>query len=560
MAEKAWAKFKNREFTKVLEPSAGDGALLDPRYKNHRIYLRDCDVVEIDISKHPLLREKGFNVIGLDFMKLEAGSLYSHIVMNPPFAQGAQHTLKAWDILFDGEIVAILNKETIENPYTKERKLLVNLIKEHGEVEYLTEAFMSADTLRKTNVEIALVYLCKKSNYYDNLAGEIMEGLKVEMQQDTNHGYEALHEVALTNTNIQNAVIRFKAAVIANKQQVIATARANYYRSILGSTMEQMHSNAKSGEYSVAWVTSNINEMYRDLKNRAWANVLRSSDFLSKLSTAAQKTVENDFENIKKLEFTEENIRGFLLGVVERQGDIQNEMLLNCFTEITKYHSDNTVFYMGWVSNTKHRLAGMRIKMTRFVLPNFRTSNGSMEWRCLRQLSDFDKVFELLAGKVIHTPEPGKPMVENGLEDVVNRCIEQLRNGERVKTKYFDLRFYPGRGTLHFFPTDKAIIERFNRTVGRLKAWLPEHGSGNEEFEAHYQDAEKFDKELKESMAKNSDAWRFRNVSYWLDSADEFERQRANNLITDPLKEILTRRGYNVDLMLTENKPLQLTA
>ncbi len=75
--------------------------------------------------------------------------------MNPPFADGAKHVLKAWEILFDGEIVAILNAETLKNPYSKERKLLFKLIEQYGEVEYLQQIFAGVDAERQTNVEIA---------------------------------------------------------------------------------------------------------------------------------------------------------------------------------------------------------------------------------------------------------------------------------------------------------------------------------------------------------------------------------------------------------------------
>jgi hypothetical protein len=50
-------------------------------------------------SKPPILRDKGLTVVGLDFFAFEGGEVYSHVVMNPPFAQGARAVLKAWDVL-----------------------------------------------------------------------------------------------------------------------------------------------------------------------------------------------------------------------------------------------------------------------------------------------------------------------------------------------------------------------------------------------------------------------------------------------------------------------------
>lgn len=110
LAARAWAKFKNRNFRLVLEPSAGDGDLAEAGqtrdfYKRREIKIDCC---EIDATKHPLLREKGLTVVGLDFLQFGDGAIYSHIIMNPPFAEGAKHVLKAWNMLWDG-ICAIIN-------------------------------------------------------------------------------------------------------------------------------------------------------------------------------------------------------------------------------------------------------------------------------------------------------------------------------------------------------------------------------------------------------------------------------------------------------------------
>ncbi len=161
LVSRMWAQFKNRSFSRVLDPSAGTGDLLlgAPHLKDR--YHRSCqlDAIEIDPGKHPTLREKGIDVVGLDFMEFSSGSLYSHILQNPPFAQGCQHVLKAWETMFNGEIVAIINAQTLRNPFSKERQLLAALIERHGNVEYIEGAFTGADVVRQADVEVALIHL-----------------------------------------------------------------------------------------------------------------------------------------------------------------------------------------------------------------------------------------------------------------------------------------------------------------------------------------------------------------------------------------------------------------
>ena len=86
LAAKAWAKFKNRDFVRILESSAGAGDLADGHpWSNDRYYrgtqpIIDC--CEIDVTHHATLRGKGYNVVGLDFLGFGNASIYSHCIMN----------------------------------------------------------------------------------------------------------------------------------------------------------------------------------------------------------------------------------------------------------------------------------------------------------------------------------------------------------------------------------------------------------------------------------------------------------------------------------------------
>jgi hypothetical protein len=87
---------------------------------------------------------------------------------------------------------------------------------------------------------------------------------------------------------------------------------------------------------------------------------------------------------------------------VESQGKIQIDMACDVFDLITKYHTDNTVFYKGWKSNDKHRTCGMQVKTTRFILPGHQTESwqSNVSWGSEQLLLDFDKVFAMLDGKL----------------------------------------------------------------------------------------------------------------------------------------------------------------
>ncbi len=338
LSQKAWAMFKNTRFVRILEPSAGGGHLLKAKPSEHGQRL-PIDCIEIDIHKHSTLRDAGFNVVGMDFLQFQSGSVYSHIIMNPPFADGVHHVLKAWEILFDGEIVAIINAETLKNPYSKERQHLLRLIAQHGEVEFLSEMFAGDDAERKTPVEIALVWLQKTSSFEQDILGSILEDLRQDRlsTEDLAGEFHPPHELALPNAFIDNAVLMFNAAVEAARQAVVSEARASRYRAMLGKTLGELNgggigsSSGSDDESSSDAVKRILFKRYHDLKNRAWACILRSTQVTSRLSSAAQKRLEADFETVKSLEFTVPNIYGFLQGIIDQQGDIQLAMVCDVF-------------------------------------------------------------------------------------------------------------------------------------------------------------------------------------------------------------------------------------
>lgn len=559
LAVKAWSKFKNKEFVRILEPSAGDGALIkaSPSYAKRGYYdILPVDVCEIDFSKHAILRDiPGVSIVGMDFMEFGSGAIYSHILLNPPFSAGVSHVLKAWDILFDGEIVAIINAETVRNPYSRERKLLVSLIEQFGDVEFVKSAFAGEDAERKTEVEIALVSLCKKSNAAEAIVGTLLDDLQVEnanlKAERLAQGYEQMQELMIPTTVLENSVMAFNAAVTAMRAAVIAEARASYYSKMLGLTMAMRDSEEDLSapvDTSVAWVKTQIAGRYLTLKDQAWAGLLRSSQVTDKLSSKAQKRLESEFARIKELEFTVNNIYGFMTGLVENQGQIQLDMACDIFDLITRYHTDNLCFYKGWKSNDHHRDCGMRIKTTRFVIPSYGGGRFSLSCEAMCKIIDFDKVFAML---------DGKQSSEVSLEYVFRSQFKNLCAGERISSSYFDVRYYPGAGTLHFFATNKALIDKLNKLVGEHRKWLPPADAKvSETFWQQYEKAEKLDKEMRAAIddqikANNKLGIRISSWDHPLKGLfNEDRSENSRKAVDDAMTKVLERHGISVDFRL----------
>lgn len=499
LAKQAWSKFTNRQFTRVLEPSAGSGdlAIEHPRYESHWKNDKGIDCVEIDVSKHSVLRGAQLNVVGTDFLQMESGAIYSHIIMNPPFQNGAEHVLKAWDMLWEGEVVAIINAETLRNPHSKIRQQLLEVIQANGSVEFLQGEFLSDEAERKTAVEIALVHLSKKVDVEKDIYQELMGDLRKEKSSASDgfaEGYRQHDtELAIPANEVENRVCTYQAAVRAMQTSVFARAKQSHYANMLGPLIQDRRQ-TDDAESSVQWVIKQINAEYDALKNRAWTSILRSTAVLAKLSSNAQKALESSFADIKHLEFTAFNIHGFLQGLCEQQSSMLMDVLCEVFDNITKYHSDNTVYYKGWKSNDKHRTMGKRIKTTRFILPFMQSNPGrGFDWETERRLHDIEKAFALLDGKT----DIDFQMTASAFQNV-----DKFDKAQRLNSTYFEFRHYRGVRTIHFFPTRVDLIERMNRMVGQHRRWLPSNEADMKgAFKKQYDEAEKFDKQFREKIS-----------------------------------------------------------
>lgn len=526
-----WAKFK-RPIGHVCDPSAGKGNLIryaqegfaglseeeipwvaeldNDEFKqgNYRIRfrdqarykfskMRDMSAVEIDTQHHASLKDLGAKLVGYDFLQVQSLATVDQIIMNPPFAEGAKHVLHAWDAVYDAEIVAIVNAETVRNPYSQERKRLVELIEKHGSVEFLRDQF-NGDVERKTDVEIALIYLEKIPAMGLNM-DFILGGMRAD-QEGPELNPEQSAALALPGNFVQDTCTRFDMAVKAARAACEAQAIANHLSSQLGITLDEMQAKGVGNDSreSLGSIRENANkafkESYENLKKQAWAQIIRSTLLTDKLSNQARRKVESSASSIYEMEFSPYNVHGFLTGVLESMGDIYRDMICDLFDTIIERSSDNVVFFKSWKSNQKHRI-GVRIRKTRFIIPNFRTYfGGGLDYESEQFLADIDKVFGYLHGETEKY---------DGLVEGFRR--REKGSSDRIKTRYFDFRYYSGTGTIHFYPASQEVVEKINQFVGKLRNWIPaDMNEANADFKKQYEQGEALSKEYLEAYRKSA--------------------------------------------------------
>lgn len=125
------------EFSRVLEPSCGDGRLADVIAEHHPASLLG---VELNPKMCQKTADKPYRVIEGDFLKLGRADLgsFDRIVMNPPFSkkQEIDHISHAYDLLEDGGILVSVASEGVFFREDRKTAEFRSFLKEHKAVDF----------------------------------------------------------------------------------------------------------------------------------------------------------------------------------------------------------------------------------------------------------------------------------------------------------------------------------------------------------------------------------------------------------------------------------------
>jgi hypothetical protein len=139
----------------VLEPSAGIGHIAG----RVRPLVARVDVIELDAKRRATLQDKGYNVVGTDFLAFNG--TYPRILMNPPFEnrQDVEHVSHAFQSLtHGGRVVAVMAAGVTFRTDKKTAAFRDYFLKPFGKIEALPpDAFKESGT----SVNTCLVVLRK---------------------------------------------------------------------------------------------------------------------------------------------------------------------------------------------------------------------------------------------------------------------------------------------------------------------------------------------------------------------------------------------------------------
>lgn len=464
----------------ILEPSAGSGNIVDYALSN------GAEVIACEIE--PKLRSMlNCRVIADDFLTLksEQVSHITHILMNPPFSQDAQHINHAWEIAPDGcEIRALCNWETVQNIFSRSRKVLKNTIELYGQTEYLGSCFSNAE--RKTDVEVAFVRLQKPAAVQDE-----WEGFFIEEEEEAQ--FEGLQRYNF----VRDLVSRYIEAVKIFDEQLDAAVRMNaltssFYKSKIALNMTSENAKVTREEYK------------KDLQKAAWNYVLDKMNMEKYVTKSLRNDINKFVETQHKVPFTMKNIYAMIQMIIGTQRSRMDRALEEVFDRITRHYHENRYAVEGWKTNS-HYLVNQKFIIdglteigwhgelnTRHGSYNLEIIEDLMKALCYITGKDYNKCInlyertrhELLVhkdGEVLCDPSVthrAYPMYFRDREKMYEFIeknpgyshLPKAEWGQWFDWEFFEVRGYK-KGTMHFRFKDQNVWARFNQEVARIKGY-----------------------------------------------------------------------------------------
>lgn len=444
----------------ILEPSAGKGNILDRLKTMHNADPKRLYACEIEPELRMILTGKNYPVIEHDFLRYSDRTRIDLVVMNPPFRDGAKHLLKAWEVLPAGDIVCLLNRETLDNAYTDERKLVNRLIDMFGSKEEIGQAFTDAE--RKTAVECVIVRLNKppkeESNPFDEAHG---------FEFDSPVQEETFASNPLAHTNIlETLVMQYNMAAAALVERHKYDQRyAFYIKGIVKSSYKEVDPQKEA-------TTEALNDKLTGLKMQFWNYVFEKT----KLGQVMTSNFREDFQKFtletSRLAFSEDNIRSVLQMFFENRGEIMQRCIVEVFDKATKYHEKNVVHTEGWKTNKSWKIA-KKIIMPYGVRNDYSWSTPYDHRKDF--YNDMDKALCFITGRKYEDQYQKDATFVAIMRAMEDRC--KLINNREVDydapfdSEYFTIRMYK-KGTVHLTFRDLTLLAKFNQAAAKGKNWV----------------------------------------------------------------------------------------
>ncbi len=462
--------FNKVDFTRVqsiLEPSAGKGDLIDSlgdfRYHYDARRNQEIFAIEIELELQAVLKDKDINVIDSDFLQHQSTMYFDLVMANFPFSDGERHLTKALDMLYSGQIVCLLNAQTIKNPFSNERKALVKRLSDlDADIEYIEDAFRDAE--RKTGVEVALIYVSIKHDIEMDLCTGMSEERSKEMPN-----IEEQNELA-TRNHYANLVSDFNRTFELVNQQMLDFYK-NYKHVSKYLSLNVVREDDNYLDDLNKKLKRQHNRFVKAIKGDFWEKVTDLPEIKKYLPSKQRKLMASNSETFLCKEFTQANIHQFAMNLIADFPKHIDDAIVDVFEELTRYalkdtrwHGDEYAtsihYFNAWKTNSGYKIN------KKVIFPAMRSSwdvSHSRLGGCSQGLlEDIELIMSYFK------PKQGD---WSGIVEICNRMLLMGQN-RKIETEYLYVSVFK-KGTIHLEFKDLDLLRRFNIEACKRKAFLP---------------------------------------------------------------------------------------
>jgi len=406
-----------------------------------------------------------------DFLTFRGRKKYDLILMNPPFADGDKHLLKALDIQKDGGmIICLLNAETIRNPLTRVRQLLLKKLKEvDADITYVKDAFKYAE--RTTDVEVAVIRV-----NIPKADEQAPSGIYERMKRAHSHEFVQDECTDLTTGGyIEMLVQQYEIEVAAGMELIKEyLAMRPYMLTSFPSEHNRTYNipilELRVGDYRFEGTTDDYNRYLQRTRGKFWAALLNNEAIIGRLTSKLRQEYSNSVGKMADYDFSLFNVKMILAEINSRITEGVKSSIMGLFDTLTSEYSwypeskNNIHYFNGWASNRAHKIGKKSIIPSNGIYStcSYTKRDEFRDYEAHSLLSDIEKVFNYLDGRMTE---------EVNLRRVLERAkvTGQTKN---IQCKYFAVDFYK-KGTVHIKYTDTEIVDRLNIYAAQNRNWLP---------------------------------------------------------------------------------------
>lgn len=471
--------------------------------------LTDEQITELKQLKEEVKERSTYvhvKIIHNDFMTFVSKKHYDLILMNPPFANGDEHLMKAIQMQSEngGKILCILNAETLLNLYSNKRKFLMNTLNNLGaKIRFVDNGFSGAE--RQTDVRVALIYIDIPEPEHHSEIYEKFQKAK-EYRESTGD-----NSSKLTTTNfLEDLIAQY------NEEMELGLALIDEFnallpylnRNVVGDAGNYSNLSLKVGNKAVGYTDSPKNKFVNLTRHKYWTSLLNNEKFTGMLTKNLKDKYSSMISKFAEYDFTMFNIQALMNDMNSGLRDGIEKTILDLFDKMSAKFAyipemeSNIHLYNGWKTNKAHKVGKKVILPCNGAFSDWKWDKNPLNvYNCVELLSDMQKALNYLDG--------------GQTDDInLNVAITKARdecNYKKIDTKYFYVTFYK-KGTMHCVWKNEELLKRFNIYVSKRRNWFPPC-YGNK----HYNDMTEEEKQVIDSFQGADDYEKImRNPSYYL--------------------------------------------